>query len=401
MSELPVRENSGAKNDVPCVSVIIPVYNSEDYLKQCLDSIVSQTLENIEIICVDDGSTDCSVDILREYAQNDARIQIIEQSNQHAGVARNNGMKVAAGEYLAFWDSDDYFELTALEKMYRQCKSDDADLCVCGASRIIGNVDTPVRESFYLRKKLIPESVPFNRNDIPDHILTFTNAAPWNKLYRRSFVEENDIRFSTAANSEDVYFVEVALCLAHSITIVDESLVVYRRDRPGSLTNTIDRSQLTSLKVWVETAQRLRELGVYPETSFANRAASNVAYMLRNQKSYESFALIIAAMKEYALKELSLSDTSILDVEWHRDLYNRVRDDAPEDVLMYLMNYTYIKLTEASMKNQINKRECARLKKGLKKAQESERKLRASNSYKLGRAATWLPRKAKRILRSR
>ena len=94
------------------VSVIIPVYNVEPYLKQCMDSVVGQTLKDIEIICVDDGSTDGSLDILREYAAEDNRIQIIEQKNAGAGAARNNGMRHATGKYLSFLDSDDFFEPT-------------------------------------------------------------------------------------------------------------------------------------------------------------------------------------------------------------------------------------------------------------------------------------------------
>ena len=94
------------------VSVIIPVYNVEPYLKQCMDSVVGQTLKDIEIICVDDGSTDGSLDILKEYATEDSRIQIIEQKNAGAGAARNNGMRHATGKYLSFLDSDDFFEPT-------------------------------------------------------------------------------------------------------------------------------------------------------------------------------------------------------------------------------------------------------------------------------------------------
>lgn len=90
------------------VSVIIPVYNVEPYLKQCMDSVVGQTLKDIEIICVDDGSTDGSLDILKEYATEDSRIQIIEQKNAGAGAARNNGMRHATGKYLSFLDSDDF-----------------------------------------------------------------------------------------------------------------------------------------------------------------------------------------------------------------------------------------------------------------------------------------------------
>ena len=98
------------------VSVIMPVYNVEKYLHQCMDSLVQQTLTDIEIICVDDGSTDNSLAILQEYAQRDSRIIVLQQKNSGAGVARNTGMKIVKGEYLAIVDSDDFFELDMLEK---------------------------------------------------------------------------------------------------------------------------------------------------------------------------------------------------------------------------------------------------------------------------------------------
>lgn len=119
------------------VSVIIPVYNVEPYLKQCMDSVVGQTLKDIEIICVDDGSTDGSLDILREYAAEDNRIQIIEQKNAGAGAARNNGMRHATGKYLSFLDSDDFFEPRMLEKAYDLAEKDQADFVAYKSDSII------------------------------------------------------------------------------------------------------------------------------------------------------------------------------------------------------------------------------------------------------------------------
>ena len=97
------------------VSVILPVYNAGKYLHQCMDSIVNQTLKDIEIICVDDGSSDNSLEILRQYAEKDERVKVIAQANGGAGAARNNGLRAATGEYLSFLDSDDFFELDMLE----------------------------------------------------------------------------------------------------------------------------------------------------------------------------------------------------------------------------------------------------------------------------------------------
>ena len=102
--------------------MIVPVYNVEEYLPECLDSILSQTLTNIEVICIDDGSSDNSVKILKEYENKDKRIKLLFQKNQGAAVARNAGLKIAEGEYVSILDSDDFFEPDFLEKMYNQCK---------------------------------------------------------------------------------------------------------------------------------------------------------------------------------------------------------------------------------------------------------------------------------------
>lgn len=115
---------------MPDVSVIIPVYNSNRYLKECLDSIVNQTLSNIEIICVDDGSTDGSLDILHEYAAKDNRFVVLEQKNSGAGVARNLGMSIARGRYLSFLDSDDFFSLTLFEETVLRADTTNADIVV-------------------------------------------------------------------------------------------------------------------------------------------------------------------------------------------------------------------------------------------------------------------------------
>ena len=119
----------------PKVSVIIPVYNVEKYLGPCLDSILGQTLNNIEVICVDDGSTDRSLEILREYEKRDARVKVLTQPNTNAGAARNKGIQQARGEYLSFLDSDDHFDPTMLEKCAARMDQDRSDVLVFGAKQ--------------------------------------------------------------------------------------------------------------------------------------------------------------------------------------------------------------------------------------------------------------------------
>ena len=110
--------------------MIVPVYNTSAYLRECLDSIINQTLKEIEVICVDDGSVDGSLDILKEYAKKDKRFTIITQQNTSAGAARNAGLAVAKGEYLSFLDSDDFFAPEMLEETYNVITKDETDVCI-------------------------------------------------------------------------------------------------------------------------------------------------------------------------------------------------------------------------------------------------------------------------------
>ena len=117
------------------VSVIIPVYNSEQYLEECLTSLLHQTLEEIEIICVDDGSTDRSQMILAHFSKKDKRLHVLHQNNQFAGVARNHGVLLARGKYVCFLDSDDFFDRTLLEKAYTRAESSQSDIVLFGAQK--------------------------------------------------------------------------------------------------------------------------------------------------------------------------------------------------------------------------------------------------------------------------
>ncbi len=150
---------------MPKVSVIIPVYNTEKYLRQCLDSVINQTLTDIEIICVNDGSTDNSTNILNEYANNDSRIIVLSQKNSGAAIARNNGINNAIGDYLYFIDSDDYVDTTFLEKMYSKSLKYNADICLCRRYNYDALRDRLEQMNDALITELLPSEC-FNVDDI-------------------------------------------------------------------------------------------------------------------------------------------------------------------------------------------------------------------------------------------
>ena len=177
------------------VSVIIPVYNVEPYLKQCMDSVVGQTLKDIEIICVDDGSTDNSLDILREYAAEDSRIQIIEQKNAGAGAARNNGMRYATGKYLSFLDSDDFYVNSNLIKLVEKLKGTNADLVFTNYRRDKGKISVLFR----------PSQINYDKISSFDtlNLSNVVNFAMHGIAYKTSILKNNAIELSTGISYTD------------------------------------------------------------------------------------------------------------------------------------------------------------------------------------------------------
>ena len=177
------------------VSVILPVYNVEKYLKECLDSILNQTLQEIEVICVDDGSTDRSLEILREYEKKDKRVIVLTQENKGAGAARNKGLAIAKGEYLSFLDSDDFFASGMLEEAYRRCVEKKAQICVYQVLRYNEKTKETIYDKGSFKKENAPRKDVFCYKDMPDHILdSFQNWA-WNKLISHELVKKYHIKF--------------------------------------------------------------------------------------------------------------------------------------------------------------------------------------------------------------
>lgn len=213
----------------PKVSVIIPVYNTERHLPECLEAVLNQTLKDIEIIIVDDGSTDNSLAIAREYAKNDNRIQVLEQENCNAGAARNLGLAHSTGEYLSFLDSDDFFDPRMLEKAYEACISQEADVAVFRTRHYIEDEgiyrDTP----WTVKSQLLPDTPIFKFDEIKENAFFAILGYTWDKLFKRSLIESNDILFQSQPVFNDAYFTYSALMVASRIVFLDEVLVTQRK----------------------------------------------------------------------------------------------------------------------------------------------------------------------------
>lgn len=214
----------------PKISVVIPVYNTEKFLRKCLDSVVNQTFKDIEIICVDDCSPDGSYKIVEEYKKKDSRITFIQhEKNLGQGGARNTGIKLAKADFIASVDSDDCIAFDMLEKLWIASNEGEYDITCCGYKRV-SEKGQIISESSYEPKTV--DSVDHEIN-----IFTFLNPAIWNKLWRKSLFIENDIFFPDKLYFQDMATIPLLLACAKNIKIIDQCLYYYLV-REGSVTNS-------------------------------------------------------------------------------------------------------------------------------------------------------------------
>lgn len=294
------------------VSVIIPAHNAQRHIRECLDSVLAQTLREIQVICVNDGSTDDTESIIRQYMKQDERIVLINQKNQYAGVARNEGMKKAQGEYLVFWDADDVFEKDALESLYRQMKQEEADICVCDAVRFQNGDDRLYTDVKYLKEQYLPEKTPFSIETLPQYLFNFTTDVPWNKMYRREFIEQHGLQFEDRVRANDHYFVLRAFALAKKITLVKKHLIRYRISSGSSLTSGLSASPLCTYEALLHAKEDLEKEGCFQNPlvvqSFANRALSSLVYGMEKQTFGEAYAAIYEMLKTGGFEKLFVKD---------------------------------------------------------------------------------------------
>lgn len=228
---------------MPKISVIIPIYNSEKYLEECLDSILNQTLKDIEIICVDDGSTDNSLTILENYAQRDKRIQIFSQQNLHAGIARNHGLEKASGEYVHFMDSDDLLiDNNVYENLYKIIKSQKNINIIKFRNKAFDDSTKEYTKNDKYELKIVEEKFINNFMDIENdlYILSRLTVTPWSGIYRKEFLTENNIKFNNLKCCNDRSFNIITL-LKSKKCFVSDIFVVYHRINTNSLIRIRDK----------------------------------------------------------------------------------------------------------------------------------------------------------------
>lgn len=217
------------------ISVIIPIYNVEKYISRCLDSVINQTYKKIEIICVDDGSPDNSIKILKEYEKKDSRIKIIRQESRGLSGARNTGIKNSRGEYIFFLDSDDWLPLNSLELLYEDILLNKSDISVGNLIKVYPKKNKEIglkklKKTDYSLKNYLEYSIN-NKN--------FT-ANVVNKLYKTKIIVENKILFKEKILYEDFLFTVQYFIYCKKISVIKEAVYYYFLERENSIVNTVN-----------------------------------------------------------------------------------------------------------------------------------------------------------------
>lgn len=291
------------------VSVVMPVYNAEKYLSDALDCVQNQTLKEIEIICVDDGSTDQSVEILNSYQEKDSRIRVLHQVEPSVGaaMARNLGLQAARGEYLSFLDADDLFELDMLECVYQKAKATNAEIVMFDGF-VYDTQSEMDRYSldYILLYGLLPGREVFDPADYADTLFQMSTGAPWNKLFKRSLIQDNKIFFQPVQVANDIVFVYLALACARQIAVLKKRLVHYRKDATGNLTSGYTKWPTAICEVFSRLKEELEDRGLLQtyETTYIKDFLAFSEYCLGEMNTLEGFRELYAELKEEYLERL-------------------------------------------------------------------------------------------------
>ena len=254
------------------ISVVLPIYNVEKYLRRCLDSVVNQTYKNLEILLINDGSTDNCLKICEEYAELDSRVQVINKKNAGLGMARNTGIDYAKGEYICFFDSDDYIELNTIEKLYKIIVSEQPEIVCYGFNKVNGEgkiteknipqIGKIVFENSDVISKFLPNLISENPQNGKASNL---NMSAWAAIYSMKLIKENDWKFVSEREiiSEDVYSLLSLYKNVKKVAILEEALYYYC-ENDTSLTNIYRKDRYEKIEYCYKRCVELcRKIGYH------------------------------------------------------------------------------------------------------------------------------------------
>ena len=389
------------------ISVVIPVYNVETYLTECLESLEKQYFRQFEVICIDDGSTDASLEILERFAGRDKRFRLYSQQNAGAGAVRNRGLAMARGEYVIFLDADDYFAPEMLSLAWQRIRETESDICVMGSYQHdmeTGDI-TPCTYSVQLEH--YPAWRPFRVSEMQFNPFRCFVGWAWDKLYRRSFLLNHDLQFQEQRTSNDMYFTYMSLFKAGRITTLENRVIYQRRNVENSLSATRGKSWGCFYHALIAMKQELQSMGLFNvnEKYFVNYALHSCLWNLNTLDEKSAVELLdklkepvngwaitlgIEGMKrEWAEYEAEYEDSLLLVEQGEnglkkcREQYRQKQAEEKQRRKIEAANNSEeisVKLSEDFASEADYYRYCVD-------------EIRKSKSYKIGLALTWLPRK--------
>lgn len=317
------------------VSIIIPAYNSEKYVGQCIDSLLAQTNQNFEIICVDDGSTDHTPDILEDYRKRDSRITVLTQNNLYAGAARNKGLEAAKGKYVLFLDSDDFFCKNMIEEIVYSAELYRAEVLVFDAYQFDDKKQKVINTTWKaLRKELFGNGVK-SALEIADSIFEFTVPSPWNKLFLREFILSHRIFFQSLKSTNDLYFVYASISYAEKIAILDKKLLYYRDNNTNSLQGTAGLTPMIFIEALLALKCNLSDRGIYfkYQKSFRTLVSQVCMHNLNKISDKKLYDKCRNKLKSELALCLGISEILISNDKGMHEIQNAIRNE--ETIIVY------------------------------------------------------------------
>lgn len=292
----------------PLVSIIVPIYNIEQYLVECLDSLVGQTYDNVEILAIDDGSTDSSYAVLKEYAAQHRQVRAFHQENAGAAVARNWGVDEAKGKYVCFVDPDDALELDTVEEMVKVAEELQTDVVMTCLARYDSELKELLKVDLHFPQveKLPPV---FSGEDIATKIYaTFRNGpSPCNKFIRRQFIVEHGLKFQALPRVNDLCFAYATLAFARRIHVINKAYYKYRTSRKGSSQNSTDKDPTPVCSAYHRLKEVLSEAGKFDvfAKSFYMAFYGSCSYTFRQLKNISVAERLLKLLRSESMADIT------------------------------------------------------------------------------------------------
>lgn len=377
------------------VSIIIPVYNVERYLAECMESVVTQTLRDIEIICVNDGSTDGSFKILKEYEKRDKRVTLISQENRGYGYAMNRGIMHASGEYIGIVEPDDYIVPDMYQELYQTAKNNELDFVKADFYRF---TTEPDGECGLIYNHLSPDpddyNKVFNPGKCPEALRFIMNT--WSGIYRREFLEKYGIRHheTPGASFQDNGFWIQTFVYGERAMIVDKPYYRNRRDNPDSSVNSREKVYCINIEYDYIRGLLMKMPEVWERFKYMYWFKKYHNYMGTLWRIKEEY------QREYVIRFSEELKRGIALGELKREVFSDMAwshiESMTENPEQYYICRVYAKSVDERIFKYINELELKnqRLKKEIAK-------VRSSKSFRLGRLLLYLPGKFKKLIRGK